>query len=101
MSRAGRRQPLVMDSLDRMDQPAIQVGRLGAVEVHPRDGRVIGEESYKVVGHQVFRVDRRVRTADPMALVQYIPERDAVGLQRGQPRVIRRVWVDSEKLTDD
>jgi hypothetical protein len=36
-----------------------------------------------------------------VALVKYIPERDAVGLQRGQPPVIRRVWVDSEKLTDD
>ncbi len=52
--RAGRREPLVLDALGRAGQPAIQVGRLGAVEVHPGDAWVVGKNTAKSLTTTLF-----------------------------------------------
>src|ERR1700722_736943 len=90
-----------MESLVGVCQPAIQLGRFGAVEVNPRDGGVVGEQLGKVVDHQAFRVDRGVRAASSAARVQHIPQGDSVRSQRRKAGLVWRVLVETEKLSGD
>src|SRR5947207_2489783 len=59
----------------RQDMTAKCRLRPAAVKAHMRNGRILREESRKIVGH-LFR-DRRVETAGPYACLKRIPQSDA------------------------